>query len=512
MAIATQPPTASTVGATAELLNNYIGGRWVEAHAGETQDVRNPATDEVLARVPLSGAADVDAAVQAAQAAYPAWRSTPPHERARYLFKLRNVLEEHKEELARLITLEMGKTLDDSRGEVQRGIENVETACGTPNLMMGYGLEDGGARGIDEEVVFQPLGVFAAITPFNFPFMIALWFWPYAVASGNTFILKPSEQDPIVQKRVFELLEQVGFPPGVINLVHGARDAVNALLDHPRVRGISFVGATRTAEYIYARAAANGKRVQASGGAKNAIVVMPDADVDAHLSSMMNSLFGAAGQRCLANSLIVPVGPAHAQARDRVAEAASRLRLGDGLEPGVELGPVVSAAARERIVQAITRGVEEGAEPVLDGRAASVPERPRGYFVGPTVLDRVRPDMSVAREEIFGPVIGVIPVGSLDEAIAQVNASPYGNGASIFTASGAAAREFRVRVEAGNVGINVGVAAPISSFPFSGAKRSFFGTLHPQGRDVVRFYTESKVVITRWAAPSDRSPVTGVGR
>lgn len=497
--------------ATARLLPNYIGGQWVAAQATETQEVRNPATDEVLALVPLSGAADVDAAVQAARAAFSSWRATPPQERARPFFRLRQLLEDEREELARMIVREMGKTLDDARGEVQRGIENVETACGTPSLMMGYGLEDGAARGIDEEVVYQPLGVFAGITPFNFPFMIAFWFWPYAVATGNTFILKPSEQDPIVQQRVFELIEAAGFPPGVMNLVNGAHDAVNALIDHPGIKGISFVGSTRTARYVYARAAAAGKRVQASGGAKNAIVVMPDANLDAYLPTIVNSCFGAAGQRCLANSLVLPIGGIHGEVRGRIVEAASALRLGDGLEPGVDMGPVVSAAARDRLVGAITRAVEEGADPVLDGRSVQVPDRPKGYFVGPTVLDRVAPESRTYKEELFGPVLGITPVASLDEAIAQINAAEYGNAASIFTESGAAARKFRYEVETGNIGINVGVAAPVAMFPFSGARGSFLGVLHPQGRDAIRFFTESKVVISRWSSV-DRGPVSGVGR
>jgi malonate-semialdehyde dehydrogenase (acetylating)/methylmalonate-semialdehyde dehydrogenase len=496
-----------------KLVQNYVGGSWTEAEPGETQDVKNPATDEVLARVPLGTAGDVERAVQAAQAAFPAWRATPPQERARYFFKLRTLLDEHKEELARLVTTEMGKTLDDARGEAQRAVENVETACGIPSLMMGYGLEDGAARGIDEEVVFQPLGVFAAICPFNFPLMIPFWFFPYAVACGNTFIVKPSEQVPLTQNRVFELIDQVGFPPGVLNLVNGAKDVVNALLDHPTIRGISFVGSTRTAEYIYGRAASKGKRVQAQGGAKNAIVVLPDAELDEYLSTIINSCFGAAGQRCLANSLIMPVGQdAHAMTREQMVGAAQKLKVGDGLQPGVEMGPVVSAAARDRIVGAVARGVQEGAQPVLDGRQVQVPDRPRGYFVGPTILDQVQPGMSVYGEEIFGPVVGMSPVGSLDEAIDRINAGDYGNAASIFTSSGAAAREFRYRVETGNVGINVGVAAPMAYFPFSGAKRSFFGSLHGQGRDAVRFYTESKVVISRWALSDSRGPVTGVGR
>ncbi|MDQ3695204.1 MAG: CoA-acylating methylmalonate-semialdehyde dehydrogenase [Chloroflexota bacterium] len=502
---------ATAVHSRIETLRNYVGGRWVAAEATATAEVRNPATDTALARVPLSSAADVDTAVRAAAAAFPDWRATPPQERARYFFALRQLLVDHRDELARLIVTEMGKTLDDATGEVQRGIDNVETACGIPTLLMGYGLEDGAARGIDEEVVFQPLGPFAAITPFNFPFMIAFWFWPYAVACGNTFILKPSEQNPLVMRRTFELIERVGFPPGVVNLVNGGQDAVNALLDHPGIKGVSFVGSTRTAAHVYARGAAAGKRVQASGGAKNAIVVMPDAHLDAYLSTIMNSFYGAAGQRCLANSLVLPVGGAHAEVRQRIASAASQLRLGDGLEPGIDLGPVVSAAARDRIFAAIGAGVAEGAEAVLDGRQVRVPDRPRGYFVGPTLLDKLRPEMRVYQEEIFGPVVGLSPVDSLDEAIAQINAAEYGNAASIFTESGAAARKFRYQVETGNVGINVGVAAPMAYFPFSGAKRSFFGTLHPQGRDVVRFYTESKVVITRWAS-GDQGPVTGVGR
>ncbi len=502
---------ASTIQSNVATLRNYIGGRWVAAEASSTQEVRNPATDEVLAHVPLSGPADVDAAVQAAADAFPAWRATPPQERARYFFKLRQLLEDHKEELARLIVTEMGKTLDDARGEVQRGIENVETACGIPTLLMGYGLENGAARGIDEEVIFRPLGVCAGITPFNFPFMIAFWFWPYAVATGNTFILKPSEQDPTVQQRTFELIEQVGFPPGVISLLNGGHDAVNGLLDHPTVRAISFVGSTRTAEYVYGRAAANGKRVQASGGAKNAIVVMPDANLDAHLSTMMNSFYGAAGQRCLANSLVLPVGAAHDEARTRIAEAAGQIRVGDGLDPNVQLGPVVSSSARDRIFAAIGSGVEEGADAVLDGRKVHVNDRPDGYFVGPTLLDGVRPEMSVYQQEIFGPVVSMTPVGGLDEAIALINAAGYGNAASIFTESGSAARQFRTEVDTGNIGINVGVAAPMAYFPFSGAKRSFFGDLHPQGRDAVHFFTESKVVITRWTT-GDKSAVTGVGR
>lgn len=501
----------SAATSSVQTLRNYIGGQWVESLSSETAEVRNPATNENLAFVPHSNAADIDAAVSAAAAAFPEWRATPPQERAKYFFKLRQLLVEHSEELAELIVTEMGKTLDDARGEVLRGIENVETACGIPTLQMGYGLENGAARGIDEEVIFQPLGVCAGITPFNFPFMIAFWFWPYAVATGNTYILKPSEQDPLVQQRTFELIEQVGFPDGVINLVNGGHDAVNGLLDHPTIKAISFVGSTKTAQYVYGRAAATGKRVQASGGAKNPIVVMPDANLDAYLGTIMNSFYGAAGQRCLANSLVLPVGGAHGETRERIAEAAKLIRVGDGLDPDVHLGPVVSASARDRIVASIDRGIGEGAEVVLDGRGVIVPERPEGYFVGPTLLDGVQPGMSLYDDEVFGPVVSVSPIDSLDEAIARINAAEYGNAASIFTESGAAARKFRTEVDTGNIGINVGVAAPMAYFPFSGAKKSFFGDLHPQGRDAVRFFTESKVVITRWAG-RDGATVTGVGR
>jgi malonate-semialdehyde dehydrogenase (acetylating)/methylmalonate-semialdehyde dehydrogenase len=494
-----------------QVLRNYIGGHWVTADTPDLLAVQNPATAETLALVPLSGHAEVEAAVRQAQAAFPAWRATPAQERVRALFKLRQLLVEHSEELARTITAEMGKTLADARGEVQRGIENVETACGIPSLMMGYSLEDGAARGIDEEVIYQPLGVCAAITPFNFPFMIAFWFWPYAVACGNTFVLKPSEQVPLVQQYTFTLIEQAGFPPGVINLVNGGKEAAGALIEHPGVKAISFVGSSKTAAEIYARASATGKRVQASGGAKNALVILPDANWDAYLATIMNSCFGSAGQRCLANSRILAVDRARDQAREYLSRAAAQLRLGNGMQEGVDMGPVVSATARERIVAAITRGVEEGAEAVLDGRGALVPECPQGYFVGPTILDAVQPGMHIYQEEIFGPVIAMTPVASLDEAINLINAHDYGNAASIFTQSGFAAREFRYRAETGNIGINVGVAAPMAYFPFSGAKRSFFGTLHPQGRDAVRFYTESKVVITRWTA-GEEGNVTGVGR
>ncbi|MCL4508597.1 MAG: CoA-acylating methylmalonate-semialdehyde dehydrogenase [Chloroflexi bacterium] len=476
-------------------IQNFVGGQWSIPSAAESLPVTNPATGAVLARVPLSKAPDVDVAVQAAYAAFPAWRATPPVERGRILFAVRDRMEAHFNELAHLVTEEHGKTLDDARGSVRRAIENVEVAAGIPSLMMGYGLEDGAARGIDEEVIRQPLGVFAAICPFNFPIMVPFWFWPYAIATGNTFIVKPSEQVPLAMTRVFELLEDVGFPPGVLNLVHGSRETVEALIDHPLVRGVSFVGSTPVAKAVYARAAARGKRVQAQGGAKNVLVIMPDAVLDKTIANVIGSCFGSAGQRCLAGSLIITVGDVHERFVAALRDAAKALRVGNGLEEGTDVGPVISERARERISGSIARGVEEGAHLVLDGRENPVAG---GCFLGPTIFEGVRPDMAVAREEIFGPVVGIVHVENLGEALAVIAASPYGNAASIFTQDGAAARTFRYHAPVGNVGINVGVAAPMAYFPFSGAKESFFGTLHAQGRDAIDFYCERKVVITRW--------------
>ncbi len=482
------------------IARNYWGGRWVVPDGCAMLDVVNPATARRIAQVVLSDRAEVQRAVSAAEAAFPQWRRTPPIERARYLFKLKEVMEREFESLARLITQDHGKTLDDARGEVRRAIENVETAAGIPTLMMGYGLEDGAARGIDEYMIRVPLGVFAAVCPFNFPLMVPFWFWPYAVACGNTFIVKPSEQVPLAMTRVFELLEEVGFPPGVMNLVHGARETVDALLDDARIQGISFVGSTPVARYIYQRAAARGKRVQAQGGAKNALVVMPDAVpvLESLVSNILSSSFGAAGQRCLAGSVLLTVGEAHREAVECVVEGARKIKVGYGLDPGVELGPVISAAARDRITGAIGEGEQSGARLLLDGRHVRVEGFEDGYFVGPTVFDQVTPEMRLAQEELFGPVLSVSNVASLQEAIERINASPFGNAASIYTQSGKAAREFRYHVVAGNIGINIGIAAPMAYFPFAGMKASFFGTLHGQGRDAVEFFTDKRVVIERW--------------
>lgn len=481
-----------------ETLQNYVGGEWVTPQSTETLPVINPATGETIARVPLSNAGDVDRAAQAAQKAFQSWSHVPPIERAHYMFTLRDLMVKHQDELARLVTTEHGKPLADAQGSVQRAIENVEVACGMPSLMMGYGLENGAGAGIDEEAVRRPLGVFAAIAPFNFPMMVPFWFLPYAVTTGNTFIVKPSEQVPLSQHLAFELLAEAGLPAGVVNLVNGARETVDAILDHPLIRGISFVGSTPVAKHIYARAAANGKRVQAAGGAKNVIVVMPDAVLKKTVPNIINSAFGSSGQRCLAGSVVVPVGEAHRPLREVLVEAIGAIKVGDGLEPGVTMGPVVSAAARDRILDAIERGKKEGATLVTGGGPAQVPGREGGYFVQPTLFDDVRPDMALAQTEIFGPVLAMMPVKTLDEAINLIDSSPYGNAASIFTEHGGWARQFQTRLDVGNIGINIGVAAPMAYFPFGGARESFFGTLHGQGRDAVDFFTDRQIVIRRW--------------
>lgn len=478
-------------------LKNYAGGEWREPTATEWLEDPNPATGQVIARVPLSTKEDVDDAVQSAMAAWDAWRETPPLARARFLFTLRDLMEQHVEDLSRVIVQDMGKTIDEARGEVRRAIENVEVAAGIPSLMMGYNLEDGAGPGIDEEVLYQPLGVFAGISPFNFPVMVQFWFWPYAVAAGNCWIGKPSEQDPIPMQLVMDLVHRAGFPAGVVNLVHGSKDTVQAILDHPDIRGVSFVGSSPVAKLIYAKAAAAGKRAQCGGGAKNLLVVMPDAKLDATVGNMIASCYGCAGERCLAGSVVVGIGEVHDDLRRKFASAASKIRVGYGLDESVEMGPVISMAHRDRVLGFIDRGLDEGANVALDGRGVKVAGYP-GYFVGPTLLDAVGPEMGVAKEEIFGPVVILLESPRLDDAIETINRSPYGNAATIYTSGGKGAREFRHRVRAGNIGINVGVAAPMAYFPFGGMKNSFFGDLHPQGRDAIRFFTESKVVVSRW--------------
>ncbi|WP_437631359.1 CoA-acylating methylmalonate-semialdehyde dehydrogenase [Sorangium sp. So ce854] len=479
------------------VLENFIGGAWSRASGKTHLEVKNPATGEALAEVPLSTAADVDAAVKAAQAAFPGWSATPPVQRARYLFKLREIFDAHRDEIAAICTSEHGKTLSEARNDFGRGIENVEHAAGIPALMMGQGLEDV-ASAIDCHTIRQPLGVFAAITPFNFPPMVPLWFLPYAIATGNTFVLKPSEQVPLSQQRIFELIERVGLPPGVVNLVHGGRDVVNAFCAHPDIAGVSFVGSSAVARHVYRSAAEAGKRVQALGGAKNFLVVMPDADRQKAVANVAESIFGCSGQRCLAGSVVVCVGDTHEAVRDALVRHAKAIVLGDGSKPGVTMGPVISAAHRDRVISYIDKGASEGAALLLDGRGAEVEEYPHGNWVGPTVFDDVRPGMVIATEEIFGPVACLMRARDLDEAIAIANRSEYGNAASIYTSSGRAAREFQHRVAAGMVGVNVGVAAPMAFFPFGGQKGSFFGDLKAHGPTAIDFYTERKIVITRW--------------
>ena len=476
---------------------NYIGGEWVEPQSTEFFEVVNPATGELLTRTPLCGSNEVAAAALAASAALPAWRRTPAQERIQYLFKLKTLLEANLDEIGRTITLECGKTLEESNGEMRRAIENVEVACGIPMLSKGGIVEDI-APGMDEIMLRQPVGVCASIAPFNFPGMIPFWYLPYALACGNTYLIKPSEKVPLTMQLVFRLLEQLGLPKGVVNLVNGAKSAVDAILDHPGIRAVSFVGSTGTARYIYRRAAEAGKRVQAQGGAKNPVVIMPDADMEMAVRITADSAFGCAGQRCLATSLALTVGQARDPFVEGICDAATGRKVGYGLDKQVQMGPVINPASQKRIEELIGTGVSEGASLPVDGRRTVIPGYEKGSFVRPTILLDVQPGSEIARSEIFGPVLGLMHVQSLDEAIALINRSSYGNQASLFTSSGSEARTFRYEVEAGNIGINIGVAAPLAFFPFSGWKDSFFGDLHGQGMDAVEFFTQKKVVVERW--------------
>jgi malonate-semialdehyde dehydrogenase (acetylating)/methylmalonate-semialdehyde dehydrogenase len=482
---------------TASRVQNYIYGHWVESASSEWRDVINPATIETLAQTPLTPAVEVAAAIEAADTAFRAWRGTPPVDRIQPLFKLKQLLEDHVDELSRIITQENGKTFAESKAELRRAIENVEVACGIPTMMQGYNLEDV-ARGIDEMMIRQPLGVVAAITPFNFPAMVPFWFLPYAIATGNTFILKPSERVPLTMKRVFELLDQTGLPKGVVNLVNGGKAVVDALLDHPKVRAISFVGSTPVAKYVYARAGANGKRAQCQGGAKNHVIVLPDADMKMATQIINDSAFGCAGQRCLAVSVAVTIGEAQESFRDSITEAAASLRVGNGLEESVQMGPLITPESKSRVESLIGIGEREGAKVLLDGRNARILKHESGNFVKPTILDEVPASSELADTEIFGPVLSLVHARDMNEALAFLGRSKYGNQASLFTSSGTAARQFRYEAPAGNIGINIGVAAPMAYFPFSGWKDSFFGDMHGQGRDSIEFYTDKKVVIERW--------------
>jgi malonate-semialdehyde dehydrogenase (acetylating)/methylmalonate-semialdehyde dehydrogenase len=489
--------------ATLTKVPNFVNGQWVDSRATEWLDVTNPATGEVIAQTPLSSSAEVGAAIEAAAAAFPEWRRTPAEDRIQPLFKLKHILEAEIDDLARILTTENGKTFTEAKAELRRAIENVEVACGIPTMMQGYNLEDV-ARGIDEMMIRQPLGVVAAIVPFNFPGMIPFWFLPYAIATGNTFVLKPSERVPLTMKRAFELMENIGLPKGVLNLVNGGKDAVNALLDHPKVRAISFVGSTPVARYVYARAGEHGKRAQCQGGAKNHVIVLPDADMKMTTQIIGDSAFGCAGQRCLAVSVAVTVGEAQKTFRDSITEAASSLRVGNGLDEGVQMGPVISPHSKSRVETLIATGEKQGAKILLDGRNSRIPKGEAGNFVKPTVLDAVPATSDLTETEIFGPVLSLVHANDMDEALAFLERSPYGNQASLFTSSGAAARRFRYEAPAGNIGINIGVAAPMAYFPFSGWKDSFFGIMHAQGHDAIEFYTEKKIVVERWAKDHSR--------
>ena len=473
-----------------EVLPGYVGGKWVRSKESGTSDVLNPATQEVLGRVPTGAgtATDVADAVAAAAEAFVSWSQVPVIKRVQPLYALKRLLEENAEDLARTITLECGKTYDESRGELQRAIENVEVACGTPMLIQSE-FSENIAGGIDEFVIRQPLGVCACIAPF-------------AIACGNTFVLKPSEKVPLTMVKVFELLDKCGLPPGVVNLVHGGKDTVDALLDHPDVKAISFVGSSPVAKYVYARGSASGKRVQAQGGAKNPVVILPDADVDMSTRIVTDSVYGCAGQRCLAASVVITVGD-DGKVKESLYEAAKRRRTGFGLDEGVEMGPVITAASRERVEGLIDEGVRQGGRVLLDGRKPSIGGFEKGNFIQPTIIEDLPLDSELIRTEIFGPVMSLVTMNSVDEAIEFVNGASYGNMACLFTSSGASARRFRSLALAGNIGINIGVAAPMAQFPFSGWKESFFGDLHGQGRHAIEFFTQTKVVVERW--PSEWS-------
>ncbi|MEO7001739.1 MAG: CoA-acylating methylmalonate-semialdehyde dehydrogenase [Ktedonobacterales bacterium] len=479
-------------------LRHWIDGKWVaQAVTDEAiEPVYNPATGELIARTPLATGAEVDAAVSAALAAFPAWAATPAVERARVLFHYHTLLEAHAEELARLVTQENGKTIADARGEVLRGIEVVEFACGAPTLLMGETARDI-ARGIDSESMRFPLGVVGGITPFNFPMMVPHWLFPVAIVCGNTFVHKPSERTPLSAERCAELLAEAGLPDGVYNIVHGARDAVNGLLEHPDVRAISFVGSQPVAWHVYTTAAGHGKRVQALAGAKNHLIVLSDADLDRTVPAIMGSSFGAAGERCLAGSVVMAVGSVADELIQRLDAACAAWRVGDGLDSATDMGPVIRASHRERIQSYIEQGKAEGATVVRDGTVQDDPNQ-TGFFLRPTIFDAVRPEMTIAREEIFGPVLAVMRVETLEEALEIANGSRFGNAASIFTESGGAARMFRERIQAGMLGVNVGVAAPMAFLPFAGWKNSFYGDLHATGKDGIAFYTDQKVITSRW--------------
>ena len=482
-----------------EVLKNYINGEWIKSSSTETIDVVNPANQEVLAKVPFGSATaiDVNHACESALTAQKEWSKVPVMKRVQVLYKLKSLFEIHKEDIAKVITDESGKTKDESFGEIQRAIENIEVACGTPILMAGDVIEDI-ATGIDEMMIRQPLGVTACITPFNFPSMIVFWFLPYAIATGNAIIVKPSEKVPLTMIKIFELINQLDIPKGLVSMVHGGKETVDAVLEHPIIKAISFVGSTPVARYIYSKGTANGKRVQAQGGAKNPVIILPDADIEMSTKIIADSVYGCAGQRCLAASTIVTVNDEKRKVKDALYETVKSRTTGYGWNEGVNMGPVITAESKTRITDHIALGIDEGATALLDGRNTNVPGYDNGNFLSPTILENVNLNKKLIKTEIFGPVMSLISMKSIEEAIAFVNSGNYGNMACLFTGNGASARKFRNEADAGNIGINIGVAAPMAQFPFSGWKDSFFGDLHGQGKHAIEFFTQTKVIIERW--------------
>lgn len=477
-------------------VHNWIGGRLVPSSSGITETVPNPATGKAIATVPLSNRADLDAAVNAAREAFGDWSRVPVPRRARILFKFQQLLVDHWDELAKLVTLENGKSYGEAYGEVQRGIECVEFAAGAPTLMMGSVLPDI-ATGIESAMYRYPVGVVGGIAPFNFPMMVPCWMFPLAIACGNTFVLKPSERTPLTANRLAELFREAGLPDGVFNVVHGAREVVNGILEHPDVKAVSFVGSQPVAEYVYATAASKGKRVQALGGAKNHSIVLPDADLELTVKEIANAAFGSAGERCMACSVVVAVGGAGDRLAELLTERAKSLTIGNGMDADVFLGPVIRDGHKTRTIGYIEKGIEQGAKLLLDGRDSAC-LRESGYFVGPTIFDEVNREMDIWKDEIFAPVLQIVRVESLEDAIEWANSSEFANGACLFTSSAAAVRQFRETIDAGMLGINVGVPAPMAFFPFSGYKKSFYGDLHANGKDGVEFYTRKKMVVARY--------------
>ncbi len=477
-------------------LNNYINGEWVESGAAEYEEVLNPATGEILAYVPLSGKEQVERAVDAANQAFAEWRRVAVPRRARYMFRYQQLLIENWQELATIITTENGKSYEEAYGEVQRGIECVEFAAGAPTLMMGTQLPDI-ATGVESGMYRYPLGVIGGITPFNFPMMVPCWMFPLAIACGNTFVLKPSERTPLLVNRLVELFEEAGFPPGVLNVVHGAREVVNAMLDSDGIKAISFVGSQPVAEYVYRTATANGKRVQALAGAKNHSIVMPDADLDNAVKNIMSAAYGSAGERCMACAVVVAVGDIADELVERLVQAADRMKIGNGMDADVFLGPIIRQGSKERALTYIDSGEREGALLARDGRKDAAADG-EGFFLGPTLFDRVDTGMQIWKDEIFAPVLSVVRARDLAEAISVANRSDFANGACLYTDSAKAVREFREEMDAGMLGVNLGVPAPMAFFPFSGYKKSFYGDLHANGRDGVEFYTRKKMVTARY--------------